>query len=171
MAFAHLEEYKEGTGYQLWQSLLAFGDGGAEGVGLGNSRQKLGYLPEAQSDFIFAIVGEELGLWGTLLVVVAFLALLVIGILIACKSGDTFGGLLALGITMMLVIQAAINIGVVTGALPTKGLSLPFISAGGSNLVVTLFEIGVLLSISRHPAEALEEMEDSAINQLTPAGV
>jgi cell division protein FtsW len=171
MAFANLDQHKEGAGYQLWQSLLAFGSGGASGLGLGNSGQKLGFLPEAHTDFIFAIVGEELGLAGTVSVVVAFAVLLVAGIWISVKAPDTFGVLLGLGITLTLTIQAAINIGVVTGALPTKGLSLPFISAGGSNLVVTMFEVGVLLNIFRHNSDEVSEVDHTEVSELAPAGI
>jgi len=171
MAFADLEQHKEGAGYQLWQSLLAFGSGGAYGVGLGNSNQKFGFLPEAHTDFIFAIVGEELGLIGALLVVLAFVALLVCGLSIAWRATDTFGSLVALGITLMLTFQAALNIGVVTGALPTKGLALPFISAGGSNLIVTMLEVGILLSIARSSAREAENEELGDSNELAPVGI
>lgn len=171
MAFADLEQHKEGAGYQLWQSLLALGSGGTSGVGLGNSNQKLGFLPEAHTDFIFAVIGEELGLIGALMVVLAYVALLVCGLSIACRATDTFGSLVALGITLMLTMQAAINIGVVTGVLPTKGLALPFISAGGSNLIVTLLEVGILLSIARSSARESENDELGDTNELAPVGV
>jgi cell division protein FtsW len=171
MAFANLEQHREGAGYQLWQSLLALGSGGVQGVGLGNSRQKFGFLPEAHTDFIFAVIGEELGLIGALLVVMAFVLVLVCGVSIALDASDTFGSLLALGITLMLTVQAAINVGVVTGVLPTKGLALPFISAGGSNLVVTLVAVGILLSVARCSVRESERIESDPADVWAPLGV
>lgn len=161
LAFLDLDKYKAGVGYQVWQAVLAFGSGGVSGLGLGNSRQKMFYLPEAHTDFIFPIVGEELGLVGTLTVVVLFMALLVCGIIVAMKAPDLYGQYLGLGITMLIALQALINIGVVTAWLPTKGLALPFISYGGSNLMMNLIAVGILLSIFRHSAaeSAAEEQE------------
>jgi hypothetical protein len=112
--------------------MIALGSGGVTGLGLGNGLQKLGFVPEIQSDFIFAIIGEELGLIATLLVVLAFLLIAICGIFIALNSRDNFGCLLASGVTFLISLQAAINIGVVTSVLPNKGLALPFISSGGS---------------------------------------
>jgi len=148
-SWLYLEEYKSGTGYQAYQSMLAFGSGGWTGLGLGNGRQKLGFVPEHHTDFILSIIGEELGLIATLLVVAAFVAIVICGIYIACHARDTFGLLLGSGITFLIGLQAAINIGVVTGALPNKGLPLPFISYGGSNLLAMLACVGLLLSIAR----------------------
>lgn len=153
MAFLDLEKYKAGAGYQVWQAILAFGSGGAQGLGLGNSRQKMFYLPEAHTDFIFPIIGEELGLWGTLGVLGGFLTLVICGAVISCRARDVFGQYLGFGLTLLLGLQALINIGVVTAWLPTKGLPLPFISFGGSNLLMSLTAVGLLLSIHRYGAE------------------
>jgi cell division protein FtsW len=119
------------------------------GLGLGDGRQKLGFLPEMHSDFIFANVGEELGLIATLLVVAAFLLIAVCGLFIAFRARDQFGCLLAIGVTSLISYQTIINIGVVTSLMPNKGLALPFISAGGSSLIAMLVGIGILLSIAR----------------------
>jgi cell division protein FtsW len=143
------EQHKSDVGYQAYQAMLALGAGGVTGLGLGNGRQKLGFVPEHHTDFIFSIIGEELGLVATLLVVVAFIAILACGIYIALNSRDTFGMLLGTGITFLIGLQAFINIGVVTSALPNKGLPLPFISYGGSNLLTMLTAVGLLLSIAR----------------------
>jgi len=148
-AWLYLEENKEGVGYQAWQAMLAFGAGGWRGLGLGNGRQKLGFVPEHHTDFIFSIIGEELGLIATLLVVVGFVVIVLCGLYIALNSSDTFGMLLGSGITSLIGLQAFINIGVVTSALPNKGLPLPFISYGGSSLLVMLTSVGLLLSIAR----------------------
>lgn len=145
----HLEENKEGVGYQAYQAMLGLGAGGLSGLGLGNGRQKLGFLPEHHTDFIFSVIGEELGLLATLLVLVAFAALVICGIYIALKARDSFGTLLSAGISFLIGLQAFINIGVVTSALPNKGLSLPFISYGGSNLLVMMTAVGLLLSVAR----------------------
>jgi cell division protein FtsW len=139
-----------GTGYQLIQSLIAVGTGGLRGVGLGEGRQKLFYLPYPYSDFIYAVIGEELGLLGAAAVVLAFVLLLWRGIRAAWKAPDAFGTYLAAGLTLSIVLQALINMSVVTGLLPTKGIPLPFISAGGSSLVLTLFSVGLVLNVSQH---------------------
>lgn len=139
----------QGIGFQIIQSFLALGSGGIFGVGLGQSRQKLLYLPAAHTDFIFSIIGEELGLVGSSLVVLLFLGLIWCGAKIALNSLELFGHLLAIGIISNIAIQAIINIGVVTGSFPTKGLPLPFISFGGSAMVFNLIAIGILLSIHR----------------------
>jgi cell division protein FtsW len=145
----YLEEHKSGVGYQAYQAMLALGAGGWTGLGLGNGRQKYGFVPEHHTDFIFSMIGEELGLMATLLVVVAFVAILICGIYIALHAPDTFGLLLGSGIAFLIGLQAFINIGVVTSVLPNKGLPLPFISYGGSNLLMMLTSVGVLLSIAR----------------------
>jgi cell division protein FtsW len=145
----YLEEHKSGVGYQAYQAMLALGAGGWTGLGLGNGRQKLGFVPEHHTDFIFSIIGEELGLIATLLVIAAFVALILSGIYIATNAPDTFGLLLGSGISFLIGLQAFINIGVVTSALPNKGLPLPFISYGGSNLLMMLTSVGLLLSIAR----------------------
>ncbi len=136
-------------GYQLSQSLIAFGSGGVFGMGLGQGRQKYAYLPYPESDFIFAIVGEDLGLFGCLIVILLFIAFLFAGMRIALTCPDAFGCLLAAGITCMICVQAFINMGVVVGILPTTGLPLPFFSAGGTSLSITMAAVGVVLSISR----------------------
>ncbi len=145
-----LEEHKSGTGYQAYQAMLALGSGGWTGLGLGNGRQKLGFVPEHHTDFIFSIIGEELGLVATLLIIAAFVVIILCGLYIALNANDAFGLLLGTGITLLIGLQAFINIGVVTSALPNKGLPLPFISYGGSNLLIMLASTGILLSIARH---------------------
>ncbi len=135
--------------YQIHQSFYALGPGGILGRGLGDSIQKLFYLPESHTEFIFAIVGEEIGFVGALLVIFLFAILLWRGTRIALRAPDLFGTYAAMGITFAIVSQAAVNLGVVVGLLPTTGVPLPFISFGGSSLVTTFFSIGVLLSISR----------------------
>lgn len=136
--------------HQLRQSINAFISGGPWGVGLNHSIQKYHYLPEAHTDFIFAIAGEELGLAATLGVVLLFLVILGCGVAIAYRAADRFGRLLAIGATSLLVFEAGFNIGVVTGLLPTKGLALPFISYGGSSLIASLMAVGLLVNIARH---------------------
>ena len=153
LSWWRLEENKSGVGYQAYQAMLALGAGGWLGRGLGNSRQKLGFVPEQHTDFIFSIIGEELGLVATILVVIAFVAIVLCGIYIAVQAPDTFGLLLGSGISFMIGLQAFINIGVVTSALPNKGLPLPFISYGGSNLILMLASVGLLLSIARQARE------------------
>lgn len=137
------------AGFQLTQSFVALGNGGFAGVGLGEGRQKLFFLPEAHADFVLALVGEELGFLGTGLLMVLFAILLVKGFQIAGRAPDAFGRHLASGVTLLLGIQVLINAGVVSGLLPTKGLTLPLVSYGGSSLIVSLIAIGMLLSISR----------------------
>src|SRR6266436_1335389 len=149
-----LEAHKSGVGYQAYQAMIALGAGGWMGLGLGNGRQKMGFVPENHTDFIFSIIGEELGLITTLLVVIGFVGVIVCGIYIALNARDTFGMLLGSGITFLIGLQAIINIGVVTSALPNKGLPLPFISYGGSNLLMMLVAVGILLSIARHAKDS-----------------
>src|SRR5579864_2886441 len=139
-----------GSGFHIIQSLLAIGSGGLVGLGLGHSRQKFFYLPERHTDFIFAIIGEELGLVGSVVVIVLFAALAVWGFRIAARCEDRFGSLLASGLTTMLVGQAVLNIGVVSGSLPITGVPLPFISFGGSSLVLNYIAVGILLNISQY---------------------
>jgi cell division protein FtsW len=136
------------TGYQVIQSLYALGSGGIAGVGLGQSRQKCYYIPEPQTDFIFSIIGEELGFIGCVVIIILFLVLIQRGIRIAMHAKDVYGTLLAVGITSVIAIQAMINIAVVTGAIPVTGVPLPFISQGGSSLVINLAAMGILLNIS-----------------------
>ena len=149
MAWIHPQQHLQDAAGQAQQAMIALGAGGWTGLGLGNGRQKLGFLPLNQTDFIFPVVGEELGLIATLLILAAFVIIALCGLCIAVNSRDTFGSLLAVGFTSLITLQAAINIGVATGALPNKGLPLPFISYGGSNLLVMLASVGVLLSIAR----------------------
>lgn len=149
VAFMDLEKYKSTFGLQQWEGLQAFASGGVSGLGLGDSRAKMGYLPYAQVEFILPIIGEELGLRVTLLVVAAFLVIAVSGVLIALHARDRLGTLMAVGLTMALSFQAIVNIGVTTALLPNKGMPLPFISAGGSNLCLCLLFVGILLSIYR----------------------
>jgi cell division protein FtsW len=149
-AWLHPQDHLNGAALQGQQAMIAIGSGGVTGLGLGNGLQKLGYVPEIHSDFIFANIGEELGLIATLFVVLAFLLIAICGTCIALNARDNFGCLLATGITFLISLQAAINIGVVTSVLPNKGLALPFISSGGSNLLAMLACVGILFSIARH---------------------
>jgi cell division protein FtsW len=148
-AFLDPERFKQDAGLQQMQALIAWGSGGMEGLGLGNGRQKMLYLPYAHTDFIFPIIGEELGLRVSLLVVFLFVIIIVCGMMIALHAKDRFGLLLGCGVVSLLALQAAVNIGVTTSLLPNKGLPLPFISYGGSNLAASLFGIGLLLNIYR----------------------
>ena len=140
---------RQGAGYQLVQSILALENGGLFGVGLGQGKQKLMFLPEGHTDFVLALVGEELGLMGTCGLLALFAILVCKGFRVAALAPDLFGRYLALGITMLLGIQALINAGVVSGLLPTKGLTLPLVSYGGSSLLVTMLALGILLSVAR----------------------
>ncbi|MFM8982848.1 MAG: FtsW/RodA/SpoVE family cell cycle protein, partial [Spartobacteria bacterium] len=149
LAFLDPEKYRLTEGLQQWQGLIAFGSGGVHGLGLGEGRQKMHYLPYAHTDFIFPMIGEELGLKFTALTVTAFLVIMLCGALISANSRDRFGMLLGFGCTMMITIQSIVNLGVTTSLLPNKGMPLPFISYGGSNLVVCLFLIGLLINIHR----------------------
>ncbi len=137
------------AGYQIVQSLIALGSGGPFGVGLGASRAKWLFLPNAHTDFIFAVIGEELGLLGTLTVLGLFCAFAVLGIRVALHAPDRFGMLLATGVTVWVVVQAAVNIGAVIGLLPVSGIPLPFVSFGGSSLVLTMIAVGILTNVAR----------------------
>jgi cell division protein FtsW len=149
--FAFLDPWADaqGAGHQIIQSFLAFGSGGVFGRGLGEGRQKLLFLPERHSDFIYAVIGEELGLIGALAVLVLFLVILWRGVRTARFAADPFSRILALGITLLVCVQGMINMAVVTGLLPTKGIALPLVSYGGSSMVITMAALGVLLNISR----------------------
>ncbi len=142
-----------GDGHQTIQSLYAIGSGGATGLGLGNSRQKYLYVPEPQNDFIFSIVCEELGFVGACIVMLLFMLLLLRGITIALKAPDKFGALLTIGFTIQVVMQAVLNIAVVTNTIPNTGISLPFFSSGGTSLMMLLGEMGIVLSVSRQSLE------------------
>jgi cell division protein FtsW len=152
---AFLDPWKHplAEGYQIIQSLYALGSGGLVGLGLGNSRQKYLYLPEPQTDFIFSILGEELGFLGAATVLALFAVLVWRGIRTAMFAPDEFGSLLAAGITGMIAVQVLINVGVVTGSIPATGITLPFISAGGSSLTLMLTGVGILLNISRQTVQ------------------
>ncbi len=141
--WAHMQD----GGYQLVQSLIAFGSGGIWGVGLGKGLQKLFYLPESHTDFIFSIIGEELGLWGVLLIIILYGFILWKGIIISNNAPDLFGSFLAMGITAAMGLQILINMGVALGMLPTKGLTLPLISYGGTSLLFSMASIGILMNI------------------------
>jgi cell division protein FtsW len=148
-AWLHPELDPLGDSFQLWQSQIAIGSGGLLGVGLGNSRQKYLFLPEEHNDFIFAIVCEELGLVGACIVMALFALLIIRGYWLALHARDRFGTLLIVGFTTMIALQTVLNIGVVTGVLPTTGISLPFFSYGGTALVIQMASMGVILSVSR----------------------
>ncbi|NWK56289.1 FtsW/RodA/SpoVE family cell cycle protein [Verrucomicrobiaceae bacterium N1E253] len=143
------DKYRLGDGYQQLHGIYAFANGGVDGVGLGNGVEKLGYLPEAHTDFIFPAIGEELGLWFTLGSVFCFVVIVVYGIAIAMNAKDIFGRLMAVGLTSIIVVPAMMNIGVCTAVLPNTGLPLPFISYGGTNMIFTLLAVGLLISIHR----------------------
>ena len=148
LAFLNPWEHERGAGFQIIQSYIAFHSGGFFGQGLGEGKQKLFYLPEAHTDFIFSVVGEELGLFGTLIVLSLFLVWLYRSFRIAWRAPDLFTSYLALGISLLVGIQVIFNVGVVMGLLPTKGLPLPFVSYGGTSLMISLFAVGLLLNIS-----------------------
>lgn len=149
-AFLHPGEDPMGKGFQIIQSLIAVGSGGIIGAGLMEGRQKLFFLPEPQTDFIYAVIGEELGLIGALAVMALFAVVLWRGMRAAVFCDDGFGKLLAVGLTVLLVGQALVNMSVVIGLLPTKGIPLPFVSYGGSSLLMNLIAAGILLNISQH---------------------
>lgn len=146
-------QYPQDEGWQLIQSFRAFAQGGLLGQGAGAGQQKLSYLPEAESDFVFAMWGEEMGLVGTVLVVLLFAVFMIVAIRIAICAPDLLGALLASGIATLLTLQAGLSMGVTTGLLPTKGLTLPFISAGGTALIVNLTLVGILINIASQAEE------------------
>lgn len=156
---AFLEPWRDAsdTGFQITQSFLAFGSGGLFGVGLGEGKQKLFFLPEAHTDFVLALVGEELGFVGTVIIVLFFALFVLRGFQISTRARIPFGRYMGIGITTLIGIQALINACVVTGLLPTKGLTLPFVSYGGSSLVICLTGVGILLNISRDRQAGREE--------------
>ncbi len=170
-SWLHLEETKQSTGHQAYQAMIALGSGGWTGLGLGNGRQKAGFVPEHHTDFIYSIIGEELGFLGTISVLMGFIAVVLCGMHVASRARDTFGALIAAGITFMIGIQAFINIGVVTSALPNKGMPLPFISYGGSNLFIMLLSFGLLLSVARYAVEPEKETSRSHSNPFAKAPV
>jgi cell division protein FtsW len=169
LAFLNPEDFVHGAGWQQYQSLIALGSGGIEGLGLGSGREKISYLPYAHTDFIFPIIGEELGLRMTLLIIFLFVMIIVSGMMVALHAKDRFGLLVACGITSLLGLQAAVNIGVTTSLLPNKGLPLPFISYGGSNLAGCLFCVGILLNIYRQGIlEPVNKKRQSLQVRVTP---
>ena len=149
LAFLDVEGNKQGGTYQLYQALAAYAAGGTDGAGLGQGRQQLNFLPEAHTDFIFAVIGEELGLWFTLGVVVVFAVIFVAGLVHLRRAPNLFHFLLVVGCLMLICLQAIVNLGVVTGVFPTKGMSLPFISAGLSNLLLMGLLVGIFLNTQR----------------------
>lgn len=150
LTFLNPEADPFGDGYQVMQSLISVGSGGVTGLGFMEGIQKRYYLPEAHTDFIYAVIGEEFGLIGTTLLLICFATVAWRGIRVGLLAPDRFGSLLALGITMVIVLQALVNMSVVTALLPTKGIPLPFVSNGGSSLLVNMIGMGVLLNISQH---------------------
>jgi cell division protein FtsW len=152
-AFLNPWQDPQGFGFQIIHSFLAFGSGGLLGVGLGNSKQKLLYLPEPHTDFILAILAEEAGFIGVSVLLILFALIIFRGIKIALRAPELFGAYLAMGISCMIAVQVVVNMGVVMALLPTKGLTLPFISYGGSSLVVNFISIGILMNISKKSLE------------------
>jgi cell division protein FtsW len=149
LAFLDPWRYSQDIAFQLVQSLIAFGSGGLTGVGLGESQQKMFFLPEAHTDFLFSLIGEELGVCGALLVLALFAVIGMRGFRVALRHPDPFASLLAFGTTLVILLQAVVNVGVVVGLLPTKGLALPFLSYGGSALIGALVQVGILSALSR----------------------
>ncbi|UDY35976.1 putative lipid II flippase FtsW [Dermatobacter hominis] len=149
LAFLEPDKYRQGAGWQLWQSQIGLASGGLFGSGPGLARSKWGFLPEAHTDFILAVIGEELGLAGSLVVLGLFVAFMGAGCAIGMRARSPFGRLVAFGVTTWIGVQALINIGVTVGTLPTKGITLPFVSYGGSSLLMALFGVGILLSVAR----------------------
>ena len=150
LSFVNPGAHQSGSGYQVWQSLIGLGSGHLFGLGLGGGREKWGTLPNAHTDFIFSVVGEELGLVGAVVILALFFALAWYGFRAAGRAPDRFGSLMAVGVTIWVTSQAVINIGAVIGVLPVTGIPLPFISFGGSSLVITLAAMGILLNIAVH---------------------
>jgi cell division protein FtsW len=171
-SFLHVEETRQDTGHQVWQSWIALGAGGLTGVGFDRSTQKR-FVPERHTDFVFAIIGEEFGFVGSATVVALYMLLFGCGVFIAWRAPDAFGTYLAAGLTFLLGLQALFNIAVVTGALPNKGLSLPFLSYGGSNLLMLLVGAGLLLRVARaaveRPREEPAELAFMSVPESRPA--
>ncbi len=146
----HPLDHLDDTGQQQVRAMMAFASGGGQGVGLGNGLQKIYRMPEAHTDFIFPMIGEELGLWATLLTVIGYVVFFAAGCMISVHAPDRFGRLLGFGLTLLVTLQALLNIGVTTATLPNKGLPLPFVSYGGSNLMFCMIAVGLLLNLHRH---------------------
>jgi cell division protein FtsW len=173
LAWLNMDQHRQDIAYQAFQSVISFGSGGTFGVGLGHGLQTL-YLPEAHTDFVAAIIGEELGFAGILLLCAAYLLLVVRGVRAALRAPDDYGSYLAFGISTMFGVQALVNLAVALAILPTKGLTLPFVSFGGSSLLVSAVAAGVLLNISRQGPPALEpppEVDEDAASAVTPPEV
>lgn len=170
MAFLDLEKHQDGAGYQQWLALMAIGSGGMTGRGIGEGRLKMMYMPFAHTDFIFPMIGEEMGLICTILVVLAFVFLVFSGFIIGAHAPDRFGTLLAIGLAGYIGFQAFLNIGVTTAILPNTGLTLPFVSYGGSSLLVGFVAIGILINIYRQGVVEQVEGKDWVIrkNRITP---
>lgn len=167
LAFLDPWRYYDGVGYQLCQALVGLGSGGLFGVGPGQGRQKLGFLPEAIHDFIFAILGEELGFLGTMGVLLLFAAFVWFAMRVAVRARDRLGFLIASGVTLTIGLQALINVAVVTGSMPTKGIALPFVSVGGSSLCCLMASVGLLLNVARQ-AEAAQVVPDASPPKAEP---
>lgn len=148
-AFMHLDATKEDSGYQVYQSLLSIANGGWSGTGIGSGTSKWGYVPLAYSDFIFSVIAEEMGIFGSLMVIGGFLALVIFGLQVALSAPDTHGAFIAGGISAWFGVQALVNVGGVVGALPMTGLTLPFLSYGGSSLIAAMAAAGLLLNVAR----------------------
>lgn len=159
LAYFNPDAYAQGEAYQFVQARLAMGSGGLTGVGLGDSHQSLGYMPEAHNDFILAPIGEELGFLGVAAVLILFAILIARGIRAALGARDVFGGYLAFGITLMFAVQALFHVGVVLGLVPNKGITLPLVSYGGSSLIVTTFLVGLVLNVGRRPLRRIDRGE------------
>ncbi len=167
LAFLDVEGNKQGGTYQLYQALAAYAAGGTDGAGLGQGRQQLNFLPEAHTDFIFAVIGEELGLWFTLGVVVVFAVIFVAGLVHLRRAPNLFHFLLVVGCLMLISLQAIVNLGVVTGVFPTKGMSLPFISAGLSNLLLMGLLVGIFLNTQRTWGRAVLAEDSRAMREVS----
>ncbi len=165
LVYLEPEKHQHGAGWQIWHSVLSIGSGGIWGTLIGEGRHKLGFVPEQQTDFILSLIGEELGLAGTLLVLSLFALIFLCGVRIVWRAQDTFAQLLSAGLTLLIALQALINVGVVTSSLPNKGLPLPFVSYGGSNLVCLLACVGLLVSVARR----VPVFETPAVNAPAPS--
>jgi cell division protein FtsW len=168
LMFLDPEQYRDGIGWQVWHSLLSLGSGGVFGTFIGAGVLKNGYVPEQQTDFVLSLVGEELGLMGTLLILCLFMCVIVCGFRVAWRAADPFGQLLASGLTLIIGVQAFMNIGVVTSSLPNKGIALPFVSYGGSNLVCMMICLGLLLSVARRAPVLPQPLPQSHFAAATP---
>lgn len=169
IAFTDLEKYRGGDGLQQWQGLIAYGTGGPTGLGLGNSHQKMGSLPYANSDMISSIIGEELGGWFTIMMIGCYVTLTVAGFFIAIHAPTRFGKLLGFGLVSLIAMQTVIHLGVTTALLPNKGMPLPFVSAGGSNMICLMLAVGILLNICKQSMHLAHQDPVLGRAKLTPA--